>query len=169
MIYFFGQFFNLVTPLLVVPYIISVCGVENFGKSSVAIAFAFFIIVIIDFGSDIIGVKDVATNRDDIKKIHHILAINYTSRFLVLITLLLILTLLFLYIPFFNKEKPLFFLTLPILLGQYLNPTWFLQGLDQFRFISLLNIFSKIIYLIGIFVFIKKPEHYIYINLFWGF
>lgn len=167
-IYFFGQFFNLVTPLLVVPYIISVCGVKNFGKTSVALAFAFFVIVIIDFGSDIIGVKDVATNRSNIKKVQNILTINYVSRFMVLIAVLILLTILFFFIPFFNTEKPLFFITLTILIGQYLNPTWFLQGLDQFRFISFLNILSKIIYLIGIFVFIKKPNQYIYINLFWG-
>ena len=29
-VYGFGQLFNLVTPLLVVPYIVSICGEENF-------------------------------------------------------------------------------------------------------------------------------------------
>ena len=31
-IYGFGQFINLVSPLLVTPYLIYVCGVQNFGK-----------------------------------------------------------------------------------------------------------------------------------------
>jgi O-antigen/teichoic acid export membrane protein len=31
-IYGFGQFFNLITPLLVVPYIVSICGEEGYGK-----------------------------------------------------------------------------------------------------------------------------------------
>ncbi len=29
-----GKGFNLTTPLLVVPYIVYVCGIENFGKTS---------------------------------------------------------------------------------------------------------------------------------------
>lgn len=41
-IYGFGQLFNLVTPLLVAPYIISVCGEENYGKTAVGMAIAFF-------------------------------------------------------------------------------------------------------------------------------
>ena len=64
-IYGIGQAFNLITPLLVVPYIVSICGVENFGKTSIAMAVSFFMIVFIDYGSDIIGVKDVAVNRDN--------------------------------------------------------------------------------------------------------
>ena len=62
-IYGFGQLFNLVTPLLVVPYIVSVCGEENFGKTAVGMAICFFLIVFIDFGSDINGVREVAVNR----------------------------------------------------------------------------------------------------------
>ena len=46
-VYGFGQLFNLVTPLLVVPYIVSVCGEENFGKTAVGMAIAFFLIVFI--------------------------------------------------------------------------------------------------------------------------
>lgn len=59
-IYGIGQGFNLVTPLLVVPFIISKCGVENYGKTSIGMAISFFLIVFIDYGSDIIGVKEAA-------------------------------------------------------------------------------------------------------------
>ena len=41
-VYGFGQAFNLVTPLLVIPYIVAVCGEENFGKTAVGMALSFF-------------------------------------------------------------------------------------------------------------------------------
>ena len=63
-IYMFGQIFNLVAPFIVIPYLISVCGIENFGKSSVALAIMFFLIVFIDYGTDIIVVKNISINRE---------------------------------------------------------------------------------------------------------
>ena len=62
-VYVFGQLFNLVTPLLVVPYIVFVCGEANFGKSAIGMAIVFFLIVFVDYGSDIIGVKEVSIQR----------------------------------------------------------------------------------------------------------
>lgn len=164
-IYFFGQFFNLISPLLVVPYIIGVCGVKNFGKSSVALALVFFVIVIIDYGSDIIGVKQVATNIGNKVILKNIYMTNMFARLLILVAITLLLSIIFWLVPYFASEKTLFYLTLIVLIGQYINPTWFLQGLEHFKTISVLNIASKTMYVALIFLFIKKPSDYIYINL----
>lgn len=166
--YGIGQAFNLLTPLLVVPYIIKTCGLDNFGKTSTALAFAFFVIVIVDFGVDIIGVKEVSTNRHNEKMLRKILATTFSARLIILLILSILLSIIFFRIPFFSEEKELFLLTLFILLGQYLNPTWFLQGIENFKLITWLNIISKIVYLILIYVFIKQPSDYIYVNLFWA-
>ena len=71
-IYGIGQGFNLITPLLVVPYIVSICGEEGYGKIGVGMALAFFIMVFIDYGSEIVGVKDVAVNRENNNKLETI-------------------------------------------------------------------------------------------------
>jgi O-antigen/teichoic acid export membrane protein len=168
LIYAVGQGFNLITPLLVAPYLIKVCGIQNYGKVGVALAFAFFVIVIIDFGIDIIGVKEVATFRNNPLKLQKLFLVSYSARLLLMLGVCLVLSILFLSIPFFNSEKSLFFLTFFILLGQYINPNWFLQGTENFLKISTLNIFSKIIFIILVFIFVQKPNDYIYVNLFWG-
>ncbi len=168
-IYGFGQALNLVSPFLVAPYIISTCGVANFGKSGVAMAIAFFVIVLIDYGSDIVGVKEIAVNRENRLQLKKIFATTFAAKLFLLLVLLTFLSCCYVFIPFFNNEKALYFLTFPILIGQFLNPTWFLQGTDNFRGITSLNLFSKIFYLITIFLIIKKPEDYIYINFLWGF
>jgi len=168
-IYGFGQALNLVSPFLVAPYIVSTCGVANFGKSGVAMAIAFFVIVLIDYGSDIVGVKEIAVNRENRLQLKKIFATTFAAKLFLLLVLLTFLSCCYVFIPFFNNEKALYFLTFPILIGQFLNPTWFLQGTDNFRGITSLNLFSKIFYLITIFLIIKKPEDYIYINFLWGF
>lgn len=167
-IYGIGQGFNLITPLLVIPYIISVCGLENYGKSAFGMALTFFLIVFIDYGSDIIGVKAVATNRADRSALERIFATTYSAKFCVLVLILAIMSVLFWFVPYFSHDKFLFFLGLPILVGQFLNPTWFLQGVENFKQITVLNILSKVIYLVGIFCFVKSETDYIFINLWWG-
>ncbi|MDN3678431.1 oligosaccharide flippase family protein [Flavobacterium paronense] len=163
-----GQAFNLVTPILVVPYIVSICSEEGYGKIGVGLAIAFFLMVFIDYGSDILGVQEVSVNRESKEKLEKIFITIYTAKLVLLLLVLLLATILFYTVPFFANEKQLFFLSLPILIGQFINPTWFLQGLENFKWITVLNIISKVIYVIGIFIFIQKPADYIYNNLFWG-
>jgi O-antigen/teichoic acid export membrane protein len=167
-VYGFGQGFNLVTPLLVVPYIVSICGVENFGKASIAMAISFFLMVFIDYGSDIIGVKEAAVNRENVGELEKIFITTFCSKAILLVLVLILSTLLFHFLPFFNKDKSLYLLGLPVLLGQCINPTWFLQGIENFKWITILTIVSKLIYLFGIFFFIHQKADYIFINLWWG-
>ena len=167
-VYGFGQLFNLVTPLLVVPYIVSVCGEENFGKTAVGMAIAFFLIVFIDFGSDIIGVREVAINRDNPEVLNKIFTTTYVVKAIILMIVLTVASIIFILFPYFKSEKIMFTLGLSVLIGQFLNPTWFLQGIENVKWITLLNIVSKCIYLVGIFFTIKKESDYVYINLWWG-
>ena len=62
----------------------------------------------------------------------------------------------------------MFLLGLSILIGQFFNPTWFLQGVENVKWITYLNVISKAIYVLGIFFIIKSESDYIYINLCWG-
>ncbi|MBC7641037.1 MAG: oligosaccharide flippase family protein [Flavobacterium sp.] len=167
-IYGIGQGFNLVTPLLVIPYIISICGEENFGKSSVGMAISFFLMVFIDYGSDIIGVREVSINRDNNKTLQQILFSTYYSKIVLLFIVAIVSIIIFMFIPFFKSDQTLFFFGISVLVGQFLNPTWFLQGIENVKWITISNIISKIIYVIFIFIFIKKESDYVYINLFWG-
>jgi O-antigen/teichoic acid export membrane protein len=167
-VYGFGQLVNLVTPLLVIPYIVSVCGEANFGKTAVGMALNFFLIVFIDYGTDLVGVREIAVNRDNKQQIERIFTTTYFGKAFLLLLVLLVATLLFCTFPYFKSEQPLFFLGLTVLIGQFLNPTWFLLGVENVKWITVSNILSKMVYMSLIFIFIKGESDYIYINLFWG-
>lgn len=167
-IYGFGQGFSLIVPLLIMPYIVGLCGIDGQGKISISLGIAYFLIVIIDYGVDIVGVKEISVNRDDAEKLKSIISTAYCARFLLLCAVLVLASVVFFTIPFFYKEKTLFFLCLPILIGQFINPTWVYQGIEHYKWIAFLNIFSKVIYATGIFIFIRVPGDYIYANMWWG-
>jgi O-antigen/teichoic acid export membrane protein len=108
-IYGLGQAFNLIT-LLVVPHIVGICGIANYGKISIGMAISFFIMVFIDYGSDIIGVKDVAVNRENVHELEKTFLTTFASKFVLLVGVLFVFSMLIWIVPFFNTEKELFFL-----------------------------------------------------------
>lgn len=167
-IYGFGQFINLVSPLLVTPYLIYICGVQNFGKIGLGISIAFFLILIVDYGTDITGIKNIAVNKDDNEALGKLFTTIFITKLFLFFLVLIFSSILFLSVPFFYQEKAVLFFSLPIVLGQLFNPTWFLQGTENYKTIALLNSFSKIIYLLAVFLFIKKADDYILANLFFG-
>lgn len=167
-VYGFGQGFNLVTPLLIAPYIIGVCGEAAFGKISAALALSFFLMVFVDYGSDISGVKDISVIRDNKDAIAKTLSVAYASRMVMLLLLSAVFVLFIFTLPYFSDQKTLYLLALTILVAQALSPVWVLQGLENFGWITFINVLSKTVYLAGIFVFVKQPDDYIYASLFWG-
>lgn len=167
-IYGFGQAFNLITPLLVIPYIVAICGEAGYGKIGVGMAIAFFLMVFVDYGSEIIGVKEVSVNRENKEALESIFTTTYSAKAVLLLLVTLVFTLIIFLIPYFAAEKALFFLSLSMVVGQFINPTWFFQGVENFKWITILTIISKIIYLAGVFIFIKNPEEYVLNNLIWG-
>lgn len=166
--YGIGQGFNVIAPFIVIPFIILKCGEENFGKSAIGLSVAFFIIVFIDFGCDILGVKDISINRDNVDKRNYIISrvVYIKCFFTVLLSILFFIAIN--QIEFFHKNKELFYFSFPVFIAQIVNPLWIFQGLEKFNLFSYFSILSKSIYILLIFYFLDQKSDYVYINLAFG-
>lgn len=169
MIYSFGQAVNILSPLLITPYLIFVCGLDKLGIIAMGQSLAYILIVIVDYSSYVIGVKEISINRNSKQKLEELFKnIYFTKLFLVFLVLLLVLLLVF-FIPFFNNNAATILFSFSIILGQFFNPTWFLQGVENFKWITIINILSKGIYVLGVFIFVKSQSDFIYANFWLGF
>lgn len=166
--YGIGQGFNVIAPFIVIPYIILKCGEENFGKSAIGLSIAFFIVVFIDFGCDILGVKDISINRDNVHKRNYIISRVFYIKCLFAIILSIVFFIAINQIDFFHKNKELFYLSFPVFIAQIVNPLWIFQGLEKFNLFSYFSILSKTIYILLIFYFLDQKSDYVYINLAFG-
>jgi O-antigen/teichoic acid export membrane protein len=168
-IYGLGQVFNLLSPLVVAPIIVSVCNVDGFGKVGLGFAMSLFLILIVDYAFDVKGTKLVSENRNSPKDLEKILSTTiFTKIVLFLISFFIAFILIFSF-EFFYQEKKLFLLSLIIVFAQVFNPVWFLQGIENFSLVSILNIGSKSMYVMLVFFLIKNSNDYIYVNFFLGF
>lgn len=168
LIYGIGQAFNLLSPLIVAPYIIKVCNVDGFGKIGLGFALSLFLILIVDYAFDIKGTKEVSENRANTNELQRIISNTLYTKFLLFFVAFFVGIILIFFVPFFKNEKELFFYSLTIVLAQVFNPTWFLQGLENFKWAAIVNITSKIIYLTLVFNFIVHKNDYFLVNFFLG-
>jgi len=167
-IYGFGQAINLISPILVIPYIVSICGKEGLGKIGVGYSFALIFNVLIDYGSYINGTKEISINRNNLDVLRKKVTSIYVMKFYLLLFFSFIAFLIVQFTPFFYKEAMVFYFSFLCVVGQFINPTWVFQGIENYKWISFVNILSKAIYVVCVFTFIKNHNDYVYANAFLG-
>ncbi|MFN3752799.1 oligosaccharide flippase family protein [Flavobacterium sp.] len=168
LIYGFGQVINLVSPLFVMPFIIYKCGEDGLGKVGVGFSLALILNGIIDYGSYIKGVQEISINRDNKVVLERKFKSIYLSKLLLTVLVFILLSVLVFTVPFFSRDKTLFFFSFFIVIGQFINPQWFFQGVENFKWISIVNVISKTIYILLVLILVNQKSDYIYANLFFG-
>jgi len=162
------NFFDLFIPLLTYPYLIRVLGKENYGIFVFSQGIIAFILVFINFGFNISEIKEISANRDSINKVSKIFSSVLTIKtFLASIAITLLLFFIY-FFPNLNAHKWLYLASITLLINGIINPTFYFQGIEEMKTITILSITSKTLFLFLIFLIIKQPSHYIYVPLIIG-
>lgn len=154
---------NMALPLISVPYLIATIGSANYGAYSISYTILQYVLLIGAFGFNCTATKQIAQNRDNEQNISKIFYSTLLARFLLTIAASVILSLVVLII--FPQYILLYILGLGIVFGDILNPVWLFQGFENMKYMTIVNAISKIVFTLLIFIFIKRPEDYVYITL----
>lgn len=168
LIYGFGQSINILSPLLVVPFIISICSEEGLGKIGISFSISLILCCIIDYSSTLLGTKEISVHRNEKERIKSSISKFFLAKFIITLFLVVVFVIGIFTIPYLRLEKELYLLILPLLFAQLFNPNWILQGLEKFKIIALFNILSKSVYLLLVFMLIKDQSDYIWVNFYLG-
>lgn len=160
------QVASYIFPLLTVPYLARVIGVEKFGEIAFAGALVAYFQTIVNFGFLYTATRDIAKNRDNIVIVSKIFSSVMWARLILMVISFMILMALILIVPQFRQMRILLMISFCTIPGQLLFPEWLFQGLERMKHISILNVLARIIFTIAVFVFIKKKSDYILQPLF---
>jgi len=162
------QIFSYVLPLLTLPYLVRILGVETFGLVSFATAFIAFFNILVDYGFNLSATREVSIHRENKDKITEI----YSSVLCIKVLLIFLSLVIFSFIVFtfekFSSHSMLYFITFISVIGQALFPIWYFQGMERMKYITIINIFSKVVFTIAIFVFVQKESDYLIVPLLSG-
>lgn len=156
---------NYLLPLITLPYLVRVLGPEKYGLVMFAQAFIQFFAVFTDYGFNISATREISIYRKDGKKISQIFNSVLIVKFVLTILSFLVLTIIVFNVNKFRNEWLIYFLTYGMVVGNIFFPVWFFQGIEMMRYISILNIISRAIFTISIFIFIRQSTDYIFVPL----
>ncbi len=155
------QIAGYVFPLITLPYLADVIGVEGFGKIAFASAVMVWFQTIADWGFTFTATRDVAKNRDDKDKVSEIFSnVLWARCLLTIVSFLLLLGCIFC-IPKFRDSADVILVTFLMIPGHIMFPDWFFQAMERMKYITLFNFLMKILFTGAVFVFIKEKDDYI--------
>ena len=154
------QIISYVIPLITLPYLSRVLGVEKFGLVFFAFAFMQYFIIFTDFGFGLSATREIAINRHNQNNLSNIFNSVTTLKLIFLLISFLILLISFIFVPKIRTEWIVFLLSFLMVIGNAIYPVWFFQGMERMKYVTFLNILSKTIFLVLIFIFVKNEADY---------
>lgn len=158
-----------ILPLITLPYLIRVIGVENFGLISFYAAIMMYFSVLTDYGFNLSATKDISIYRGNKEKLSEIFSSVMIIKFSLLVVSCFIIFLLLMIFPRLNDNKSLFLMSFLSVVGQFLFPVWFFQGIEKMKYITYMTVFSKLLFTVSIFFIVKEVDDYILVPLLTAF
>lgn len=153
-------------PLITIPYLARVIGVDKFGEIAFASAIIVYFQTVSDWGFNYTATRDIAKNRNNEDKVSEIFSNVMWARILLMILSFVILGILILIIPKFREMSTLILITFCLIPGHIMFPEWLFQGLERMKYITILNLIAKSVFTIAVFLFIKEKSDFILQPLF---
>ncbi|MDQ4140468.1 MAG: oligosaccharide flippase family protein [Bacteroidota bacterium] len=154
---------NYVLPLLTLPYLVRVLGPEKFGLISFAQALVGYFVIVTDYGFNLSATKEISINKADQEKVSRIFSSVILLKVLMLCISFIIFSVIVLFLESSPSDRSIYFFSFGMVVGQVIFPTWFFQGMEKMKYITLINIFSKLIFTVLIFLFVKSAADYHYV------
>lgn len=147
-------------PMILLPYLVMVLGIEYFGLLAFATATVGFARGIITYGFDLTGTQQISINRNNIDELKKIFSSIIFVKLLLAVLTFFILILIVLFVPKFHSNMNIYVFTFLIVFGDIFFPVWFFQGIENMKFITYLRIIYKLFFIVIIFIFIKEKSDY---------
>lgn len=163
---FLLQVSGFIFPLLTIPYLARVIGVEGFGKIAFAAGVMIWLTTISDWGFNYTATRDVAKNKSSPEKVSEIFSnILWARCLLASVSFIFLLTLIAI-VPYFRENSSILLVSFLMIPGNIFFPQWFFQALERMQFITIFSLVSKIIFTASVFIFIKEESDFILQPLF---
>ena len=165
----FLKVLTYILPLITFPYLISVLGLEKFGLIMFAQATMYYFEIVVDFGFNLSATREVALNAEKKNKLNEIISAVFSIKFVLLIISFLILFIVLSVFDRFTDDYLIYYYSFLKVIAFAFFPVWFFQGIEKMKYVTWINIVSKTIYTILIFVFIQAESDYLLVPLINGF
>lgn len=159
------QGLNYLLPIVILPYLIRVIGADKFGLIAFAQAFVQYFMILTDYGSSVWATREISLYSGQKEKVSAIFSSVIIIKVILTALSFLIFFLVIESVPKFKSDQLVYIFSFLSVIGNALFPVWFFMGTEKMKYITTLNIIGGIVYILGIFIFVKTPADYLWIPL----
>ena len=161
-----NQGVNIIATLIYTPILFQILGEENFGLIQLAFSVVIILSIFVGYGYNLNGPIKIVQSQEAKKE--NLIISEILNLRLTLSVLVFVISIPFLYLQSNIIYQKILIFSYIILLAEALNPLFYLQGINKILPQSILNFFSKSIYVILIILFISDAEDAYLANFFYG-
>lgn len=156
------QMLRYFIPLIVLPYVTPIIGLEHFGEIAIAASFTLIVQVFVNYSFSFMGARDIARNRDDKKKMSEIVSKTLFAYIGIYVVMVVLSAFLIFLVPKFRSIWLLISIYLLAPVFSAMVCEWFFQGVEKMHNITIVNTLSRVLFLLSVFVLIKEEDDYIF-------
>lgn len=160
---------NILISLITMPLLIQNIGLDQFGLVNLSLSVIVLLNVLVVFGYNLSAPKDVALNQQDKTALSHLVSDVFSAKLLLASFATFLVVLGVFGFNLFKEYQVILLFSILLLFSEATLPIWFFQGMEKMKLISITNIFSKLLFLLGIVLFIHSPEDSKWVNFMMGF
>ena len=150
---------GLIVPLLTIPYLARVLRPTGWGLVVFAQSFGAWLALVTEYGFDLSGTRAVARVGADRSRLSEVVAGVQGAKLLTLLCVPVGLIAVYMAAPAFQREAALLLWAGAFAVARGLSPMWYFLGLERMRAPSALDAGTKILAALGVFIWVKTPEH----------
>lgn len=154
---YFGYSFRFLSPLILYPLLTRILGVSQFGLYTTAFSLALMISVIVEYGFNLSGTRDIAAAKDA-KQRGAIAAKVVLARLLLIPIGISIGVALAISNPAFHNNPTLVGIALLLGCGQGSTAFWYFQGVKKVMTAVILEISGQLVALAAILALVRRPD-----------
>ncbi len=160
---------NVLISIISMPLLIQGIGVDQFGLVNLSLSVIILLNIMVGFGYNLSAPREVAISQKDNSALSHLVSNVFSAKILLagFATFLILIGVLGLNL--FKEYQMILVYSVLLLFSEATLPLWFFQGMEKMKLISIANVFSKLLFLMGIVLFIHSPELSKWVNFMMGF
>jgi PST family polysaccharide transporter len=143
-----------------------VLGLELYGMVVFAETVVFYFMIAINFGFEMSATKQISINRSNPKKVSEIVSSVYIIKGILLLVCALLYYLMINIVPKFAEYNLLFAFSFLFCLQEILIPVWYFQGIEKMMYITIIDVLSRLTYILFIILFVREKGDYLLVPLF---
>lgn len=147
-----------IAPLLVLSYLLKTLGVKEFGYYALILAVVAYLQIITDYGFSFSSSRAISQNRENKELVSEIYWSTMIIKTIISVLLFLLLYVVLLYLPIEKNLSIGLVYGYLLVLGNTFQPQWFFQGIEKLKIVALLNILSRALACVLVFVFVKNES-----------